>query len=129
MKQTRFANQQRGATFLGMLTIVAILGFALYACIRLVPLYKEYMDVARALSQTAKDLGNSASPAEIRKSLERRWEIEDIKSLDFKDVVINKVGNTSTVRAQYRAETPFIANISLVVDFDKTVTMGGIDIP
>ena len=33
--------RERGATFLGMLTILAILGLALYAGIRLTPLYLE----------------------------------------------------------------------------------------
>ena len=28
------------------------------------------------------------------------------------------------MRAWYRAEAPFIANVSLVVDFDKTVKVG-----
>jgi len=129
MKRFQDMKKQRGATFLGMLTIVAILGFALYAAIRLVPIYKEYMDVYRAMTQTAKTLGSSASNEDIRKSLQRRWEVEDIKSLDFKDVHITKVGNATALHVDYRAEAPFIANISLVVDFDKTVTMGGNDSP
>jgi hypothetical protein len=124
MNRTRL-GRQRGATFLGMVTILAILGCALYAGIRLIPIYKEYMAVAQALSQTAKELGASASPGEIRTSLQRRWDIEDIKSLQPKDVEIAKVGNTTTLHAQYRAETEFVGNVSLVVDFDKSVTMGG----
>ena len=129
MKRLQSLNKQRGATFLGMLTIVAILGFAIYAGIRLVPIYKEYMDIYRAMTQTAKELGSSASNEDIRKSLQRRWEVEDIKSLEYKDVHISKVGSATTLHAEYRAETPFIGNISLVVDFDKTVTMGGAESP
>ncbi len=122
-------RRQRGATFLGVLIIVSILGFALYAGIRLVPLYKEYMDVSTAMTQMASTLGATASPAEIRNSLQRRWDIDDIKSIQPKEIEINRMANSTTVRAQYRAETPFIANISLVVDFDKTVTMGGAATP
>jgi len=129
MNRSGSIAKQRGATFLGILIIVAILGFAVYAGIRLVPLYKEYMDVSKALTQTAKELGSTATPAAIRNSLQRRWEIDDIKSVQPKDIEINRNGSTTTVRAQYRAETEFIANISLVVDFDKTVTMGGAAIP
>ena len=51
--------RQRGATFLGMLTIVAILGFGLYAGIRLLPLYLEYMAIARALEQIATENNNN----------------------------------------------------------------------
>ena len=60
---------ERGATLLGMLTILAILGFALYGGIRLMPMYLEYMAVARALEQTAEEIqgsaDNSADAAEL----------------------------------------------------------------
>lgn len=116
-------SRQRGATFLGMVTIIAILGFALYAGIRLVPLYFEYMAVVRALDQTAKQhAGSGTTPAELRNSLDRRWGVEDIHSIDTKEIEIKKgVGGGFTMRAWYRAEAPFIGNVSLVADFDKTV--------
>lgn len=115
-------RQQSGATLLGILTIVSILGFAVYGGIRLVPLYLEYMKVVKALTQTASEAkGDDATPATLRASLVRRWEIEDIEHLDVKDVEITKVANGFEMHAQYRAEAPFVANVSLAVDFDKTV--------
>jgi hypothetical protein len=117
-------QRQRGATLIGMVVIIAIIGFGLYGAIRLMPLFFEYMAVARALDQTAKETaGSPTTPADLRKSLDRRWTVEDIKSLDTKDVEIKKEGTGWTMRAWYRAEAPFIANVSLVVDFDKTVTV------
>jgi hypothetical protein len=114
--------RQRGATFIGMVVILAIVGFGLYAGIRLTPLYFEYMEVVRAMEQTAKESkGETTSPQELRTSLDRRWTIEDIKSIDPKEIEIKKTGNGFTMRAYYRAEAPFIANVSLVVDFDKSV--------
>jgi hypothetical protein len=114
-------HTQRGATFIGMLVIIAIIGFALYAGIRLTPIYLEYMAVVRALEQTASERGGSASPQELRRSLERRWTIEDIDSVEPKDIEIKKKQDGYTMRAWYRAEAPFVANVSLVADFDKTV--------
>jgi hypothetical protein len=115
-------SRQRGATFLGMVTIIAILGFALYGGIRLAPLYFEYMAVVRALEQTAKEHGGGAtSPQDLRNSLDRRWTIEDIHSINPKEIEIKKEGGGFTMRAWYRAEAPFIGNVSLVADFDKTV--------
>jgi hypothetical protein len=61
----------------------------------------------------------------LRRALDRRWAIEDIQSLDPKDIEIKRQGNGYLMRAWYRAEAPFISNISLVVDFDKTVATGG----
>ncbi len=119
-------SRQRGATLIGIVVILAILGFALYAAIRLVPVYFEYMAVARALEQTAKEhAGNPTSPQDLRNSLDRRWTVEDIHSLEPKDIEIKKAGTGFTMRAWYRAETPFVSNVSLVADFDKTVNVGG----
>lgn len=115
-------KHERGATFLGMLVIIAILGFGLYAGIRLVPMYLEYTKVARALEQVRDEYSaNATSPQIIRNSLERRWDVEDIKSISWKDVSIRKTSYGFEVRATYAAESPFVANISLLTDFDKIV--------
>jgi Domain of unknown function (DUF4845) len=115
-------RRQRGATFLGMVIIIAILGFALYAGIRLLPIYLEYMAVVRALEQTAKeDGGGLSSPVTLRNSLDRRWTVEDIHSINVNDIEIKRAGDGFSMRASYRAETPFVGNVSLVADFDKTV--------
>ncbi|HEY0683661.1 MAG TPA: DUF4845 domain-containing protein [Steroidobacter sp.] len=116
-------SRQRGATFLGMLTIVAVLGFGLYGVIRLVPMYLEYMAVVRAMEQTAKE-NPGANQQTLRTSLIRRWTIEDIKSIEPKDIEITRAGNGFVMRAWYRAEVPFISNVSLVADFDKSVPVG-----
>jgi hypothetical protein len=122
-------SRQRGATFLGMLTIVAILGVALFAAIRLVPIYLEYMAVVRALEQTAKE-GAGGSQETLRTSLIRRWTIEDIKSIQPQQIEIKRAPNSGyTMRAWYRAEVPFVSNVSLVADFDKTVPVGGASLP
>jgi len=118
-------SRQRGATFLGIVIIVAILGFALYAGIRLTPVFLEYLAVVRALEQTAKEHSDgNVTVQDLRTSLDRRWTIEDIHSLQPKDIEIKKAGGGLTMRAWYRAEVPFVANVSLVADFDKSVTVG-----
>ncbi len=117
-------SRQRGATALGMLSIVAILGLGVFALIRLVPLYIEYMAVARAMEQTAKENAGGNQTA-LRTSLSRRWAVEDIKTIDYKDIEIKRDGKGFVMRASYRAEAPFISNVSLVVDFAKSVTVGG----
>ena len=118
-------SRQRGATLIGMVVIIGIIGFALYAAIRLTPMYFEYMAVVRAMEQTAKESSDGTSPQDLRNALQRRWDIEDIHSLETKDIEIKKAGKGFTMRAWYRAEVPFIANVSLVADFDKTVGVAG----
>jgi hypothetical protein len=118
--------RQRGATFIGMLVIGGILALGLYAAMRLVPVYFEYMEVVRAMEQTAKEhAGNPTNPQELRSSLDRRWTVEDIKSIQPKQMIIKRVGNGYTMQAQYRSVVPFIANVSFAVDYDKTVMVAG----
>lgn len=116
-------RRQRGATFLGMVIILAILGFALYGAIRLTPVYLEYMAVVRAMEQTAKENADDAtSPQTLRLALERRWIVEDIKSVKPRDIEIKRTpAGGYTMRAFYDAPRPFVANVSLVAHFDKTV--------
>jgi hypothetical protein len=115
-------QRQRGATLLGMVVILGILGAGLYAAIRLVPLYLDYTKVARALEQVRDEHSSiDTSKQMIRSSLERRWDVEDIQGLFWKDVEITNADGGFDVRAAYRAEAPFVANVSLAVDFDKTV--------
>lgn len=122
MHSLNMRQRQRGATFLGMVVILGILAAGLYAAIRLVPLYLDYTKVARALEQVRDEHSSiDTSKQMIRGSLERRWDVEDIKGLYWKDVEITKADGGFDVRAAYRAEAPFVANVLLAVDFDKTV--------
>jgi len=117
-------QRQRGMTFLGLVIVLAILGLGLYAGIRLVPLYLDYTKVARALEQVRDEYSAvEASKHILRKSLERHWDVEDIKGIDWQDIEIEKTGEGFDVTAAYRAEAPFIANVSLVADFEKTVAI------
>lgn len=117
--------QQRGATLIGMVIIVAIIGCGAYAGIRLLPMYMEYMAVSRALEQTAEEHAGGATVQALRVSLDRRWTVEDIKSISAREIEIKKVASGYSLRAWYRAESAFIGNVSLVADFDKTVMVSG----
>lgn len=122
MRYIQNSQQQRGATFLGMLVIVAILGLALYSVMRLWPLYFEYYSIVRSMESVAKENPGADIP-QLRNSLERHWEIEDIKSIDVKDIDMKKNSAGIDMHAEYEGRTSFVSNIYWVVDFDKTVTV------
>jgi hypothetical protein len=117
-------QRQRGATFLGMVTILLILGAGLYGGIRLVPVYLDYMKVARSLEQVRDEHAAIDTNVQmIRNSLERRWDVEDVKGIGWKEVEIKKVSEGFTIRAAYNVERPFVANVFLLTKFDKLVTI------
>ena len=117
-------QRQRGMTFLGMVTILLILGAGLYAAIRLVPVYLDYTKVARVLEQVRDEqAANDASSQMIRNSLERRWDVEDINGIGWQEVVIKKTEEGFSVDANYEVESPFIGNVYLLTKFDKSVVI------
>lgn len=117
-------HRQRGATFLGIVVILLILGAALYAGIRLVPVFLDYTKVARAMEQVRDEHSAIDTNSQlIRNSLERRWDVEDIKSIGWKEILIKKTNEGYEVRAQYNVERPFVANVYLLAKFDKLVVI------
>src|SRR5260370_8715068 len=84
-------RRQRGMTFIGMLCILALVGLIGYAGLRLVPLYLNYMKGARSMDATASELkSDNPDPGAIRRSLEKHCQIEDISTLEAKEVQIAK---------------------------------------
>jgi hypothetical protein len=81
--------------------------------------------VARVLEQVRDEHVAMDSPTTqlIRNSLERRWDVEDIKSLGWKEVEIEQKSDGFEVRAAYDVEERFIANVYLVTKFDKTIVI------
>lgn len=124
MQTIQSPQRQRGATMLGMLFMTAIIGLALYSVIRLWPLYFEYYSVARSMEAVAKEGGNSDVP-QLRNALQRRWAIEDIKTLDVRDIEIKKTNTGMQLHASYEGRVSFVANIYWVIEFDKTVNTSG----
>ena len=115
-------QRQRGMTVIGMLCIVAMAGVLVYAGIRLVPVYLNYMKLARTMESAATEFkGESAGLDGVRKSLDRHWAIEDITAVDQKDIEITKDNGGLQMHVAYDDTVPYIANISLSVHFDKTV--------
>ena len=118
-------HRQRGMTFLGILVLVVVVGGWVYAGIRLVPKYLEYMRVAETLEQVRDEFDSNPGSTEfmIRKAIERRFDIEMVEVITSTDVEIDKDGGAFNVRASYEDTVPLVANVSFLVEFDKSVVI------
>jgi hypothetical protein len=115
-------QRQLGMTFIGLLCILTLVGAIGYAVIRLVPVYLNYMKIARTMEMTATEVkGDNPDPGNMRRILERHWTIEDPSAVDFKDIEITKDEGGVSMHVAYDDAVPYIANVSLSVHFDKTV--------
>ena len=117
-------HRERGVTFLGWLVILAPVALVLYAGIRLVPVYLEYMKIARTLEQlTSESIGDGSDPRSLRYSIEKRFDVEDVHVITAQDVKITKEAAGFKVQASYEATAPYLSNIYLLVVFDKVVVV------
>ncbi|MDB6099217.1 MAG: hypothetical protein QOK23_2946 [Gammaproteobacteria bacterium] len=115
-------KHQRGMTFMGLLCILALVGVVVYAGIRLVPLYLNYMKIAKIMESTASEVkGDNPDPAEMRRIISRHWSIDDPTGIDEKDIEITRDEGGVQMHVAYDDAVPYVANVSLSVHFDKTV--------
>lgn len=115
-------HRERGVTFLGWIVILIPVGMVLYAGIRLTPVYLEYTKIARTLEQVGDEFTDQTLETRVlRAAIEKRLDIEDVTVINKDDVKITKQGNGFTVTVDYFDTVPFIANISLMAEFKKSV--------
>lgn len=116
-------NRQQGMTFLGILVLVIVVGAWVYAGIRLVPKYLEYMRVAATLEKVRDEYESNPGTTEfmLRKAVERHFDIEMVEIITSQDIEIKREGGTFTMRAAYDDTVPLVSNVSFLVVFDKTV--------
>ena len=115
---------QRGMTLIGGLFVAALVGLMGYAALRLVPVYLEFQKVAGAFKQLEVDYATGgANEGEVRTTLERRFDVDDVTSITPKDVAIRREGGMLEVSVEYSATAPFVSNISFLVDFERTVRL------
>jgi type II secretory pathway pseudopilin PulG len=116
-------RRQQGMTLIGMLCVLAMAGSLLYAGIVITPLYLNYLKVVRSMQAAAADFKgtDTVDQVAVRRSLEKHWQIEDIDSVDYKDVEITKDDSGTSLHVAYDASASYVANLSLTLHFDKTV--------
>jgi hypothetical protein len=117
--------RQRGVTAIGWLVLLIPFAIVIYAGIRLAPVYLNYMKVARTLNALAdENRAGPVTPAMIRDSIQRHFDIDSVDYPSVKDITISRNGQVWHVEAAYYDQAPLFAGITLQVQFDKTVTLG-----
>jgi len=114
-------HSQAGITALGFLILALLVGVVGFAVVKVTPMYIKNMRMSTILDDVQKELnGAGPTPATIRNELFRRFSIEDMK-LDNDEMKITQTKNGYTLRVQYDDRASYIANMYLLVAFDKQV--------
>jgi hypothetical protein len=123
IRQARYGNARRqaGATLLGYIILTLFIGVFAFGSIRLTPVYLNYMKVVGVVDGVRNEFdGQKPTRAAIRSSISRRFDVESVSIITYRDVTVTQVDGGFEVAAVYDHVSPFIGNIGFVVHFDKT---------
>ena len=114
-------HAQAGITALGFLILAALVGVVGLGVLKVVPMYIKNMRMSTILDDVQRDLsGNGPTPQSIRNELFRRFSVEDIR-LDTDSMKIAQSKTCYSLRVQYEERASYVADIYLVVAYDKQV--------
>ncbi len=116
-------EQQQGMTTIGLIILIAFIGFVGFGVMQLVPVYLENMKVKQVLNQTKTSLDNqSASIVAIRQQLDKSANVEGLYDVNVnRDFVIARTGQGYSVTMNYERERAFLANVYLVAKFEESI--------
>ena len=115
-------HNQRGITFLGFVIVLAVVGFFGFLAMRLFPVYQEYYSAVSVFKSVTEAPGAvNESPAEIRKQLERRFQISYVENINLdKDIKFKNEKSGKLLQLKYEVRRPLMYNLDFVASFDKT---------
>ena len=115
----RSIRRQAGVTGIGWMIILGLMGFFVFLTLKMLPSYLEYFKVVSSLESLQKE--TVSSPIEIRKHLERRFNVGYVYVITPKQVKIKNAGEVFKVTAKYDSPVHLFANVSVVMSFEKQV--------
>lgn len=110
--------RQRGASMIVVLLVLALAVGAFLVTVRLAPVYMEAWTVRAVINGLSQDHAlRGADAREITRSLDRRFTINDVRSVRARDIEIQAVPGGMEVVAEYEVRVPLLGNIDGVVQF------------
>lgn len=119
-------KRQRGLSFLSLMAIVGILGFSAVIGLKLFPIYMDSWKIDGIMKAVISQPGiNEQSRKEIFDALMKRLDIDAVDAVNYRNsdaLTITKRKNNVTIDIFYRVYTPLIGNLTLMAEFDKSVS-------
>jgi len=115
----RTLKRQQGLTAIGWLFILAIIAVVVLVGLRLTPVYLENFSVSSVLKDLSESNDRYATAGEVRRTLLRRFKINNVDQLDPKDIIIARSGRYFEVIIDYEVRVPFVYNIDFIMTFEN----------
>ena len=122
-----FRNKQRGVSFLGLVVIAGVLGFGAVIGLKLIPVYMDSWKIDGVMQAVINQPDiNEQSRQEVIDAMLKRLDIDAVDSLNYSNygdrLSVTKRKNNLTINVTYEIATPLMGNLSLLAEFDKSVS-------
>ena len=118
------AKHQAGLTFIGVVLILVPISLVAYMIAKAVPAYLESYSVGDVVNSLRKEIDlKDKSKEEIYKMIQKRFEVNDIHSVEPGDIKIQKTPAEVSVTIDYEARVPLFSNATLALSFHKSVVV------
>lgn len=107
-------RQQQGLTFFGLIIVGILLAYTGVVLAQVAPTYIEYIAVQKAVDKAAA----GSTVAEVRSLFDKAAQIDDIKTIAGKDLVVGKEGDRVVVSYAYVREIHLVGPAHLVMKYE-----------
>jgi len=119
-------SRQSGVSLISVLILGALFAFLFLIGMRTVPVVTEYMAVKRVMQAIVESqTGIDVTVQDIRRDFDKRAYIQEVTTVDSKDLIVVKRGNSVELSIQYSRTVPLFANVSLLFEFQNEVKNSG----
>ena len=107
-------EEQKGLTLIGLIFVLFIVVVVVVFGMKLVPSFLEFRTAKAAIEAVAR---TAQSPQEARRAFDNRAAVDDINTIQAKDLEITREGNTMVIAFAYRKEVPLFTGVGLYIDY------------
>ena len=113
-------TKQIGGMYNTMFLLACLCSAALLTML-VAPIYMNEAKAQKIVAQLAEQPGSAkVAPIQMRKALQRRWDVDDVKYLQVKDVKLKKTKQGKLLAYNYEVRKKLFANWDLVLTFEKS---------
>jgi uncharacterized protein DUF4845 len=109
-------NRQLGVSLMGLIFGAVVLIFVLLLGMKMFPPYMEYFTAKKHIAQIAQEQRNG-TVGDVRHAWQLKTAIEDVPSVNDKELEVTKEGGEIVISFAYRKEVPLFANVGVYMDF------------
>jgi hypothetical protein len=116
----KMRKSQQGASYIAILFGVILFAIAVKAAVAIWPAYWDDKIVDTQIQELLKESPDNVTPAKFAAQMEQRMEMNNVRDLRFSDIAQVTYVDDLVVKKKYEVRKPFMLNISLVMNFEKT---------